>query len=539
MVEGGILREIKKVWILTFEFDGIASFGGLGAAVREFAESLVEKGVNVKVLMPSHGRHRDLKVSNSLSLRFLNDVYSGTRIGADCKQYSYSIGVEEGKIGNIQVVFFKSFSSWNPLEEWEIYSNVEEKASLFSLSLMNYSKNSNLDELPDLIHINDWHSVLAGVNAVRIIEERTRRPVALHFTIHLSSDYSFPWHYASENWSGLSNSLKYVWRVDKHHLESYRETWESINGDIEKFGIIESDAVSSVSYSYLKEKILSKVDWVENKSCVIYNSTSWEVREVMEYALRKYGTTSRYFIRKEITNLVNSIPEKVGYFDEYRPLVVSSGRLVYQKGFDYLIDASSNKFNILILGMRAGDYYHENYLYGLVNKKANGKAVILTSKLDKELFKLIHYSANSFVALSRWEPFGISLIEAMAVGLPVVTSYVGGFKEIIVEVRKGGFGIFADPWINMDYLRKAIESISLLTEASDLAEVGETNRANNLLNEIPLQELRGSPELGRELRERAIRRVNENFRRKHSVKMLLECYEKAREMAIKRWNSIS
>ncbi|MEM4845180.1 MAG: glycogen/starch synthase, partial [Acidilobaceae archaeon] len=44
------------VWIISFEFSGIASLGGLGEAVKSKALVLAKRGFNVTVLMPAHGR---------------------------------------------------------------------------------------------------------------------------------------------------------------------------------------------------------------------------------------------------------------------------------------------------------------------------------------------------------------------------------------------------------------------------------------------------------------------------------------------------
>ncbi|MEM3351829.1 MAG: glycogen/starch synthase, partial [Saccharolobus sp.] len=45
--------DIKKVWMITFELNKIASIGGLGNAVYNMARQLAEKGISVTVFMPS------------------------------------------------------------------------------------------------------------------------------------------------------------------------------------------------------------------------------------------------------------------------------------------------------------------------------------------------------------------------------------------------------------------------------------------------------------------------------------------------------
>ncbi|MCQ4343338.1 MAG: glycogen/starch synthase, partial [Sulfolobales archaeon] len=62
-------EDVERAWLLTFEYAGVASLGGLGNAVRRFAEGLLELGVKVTVITPSHGRHFDEGFARSVNLR--------------------------------------------------------------------------------------------------------------------------------------------------------------------------------------------------------------------------------------------------------------------------------------------------------------------------------------------------------------------------------------------------------------------------------------------------------------------------------------
>lgn len=47
--------QIKKVWIITFEYAGLKKVGGLGEAVKNVSIALGNLGYEVTVIMPSHG----------------------------------------------------------------------------------------------------------------------------------------------------------------------------------------------------------------------------------------------------------------------------------------------------------------------------------------------------------------------------------------------------------------------------------------------------------------------------------------------------
>lgn len=101
-------------------------------------------------------------------------------------------------------------------------------------------------------------------------------------------------------------------------------------------------------------------------------------------------------------------------------LVISAGRLTEEKGFDRLIRIWSNLENeysdwkLLIYG----DGEEKDSLLGLINKMNLTNVFILpaTVNLREEMLK-----SSIFVLTSRYEGFGMVLIEAMQCGLPVVS----------------------------------------------------------------------------------------------------------------------
>ena len=89
----------------------------------------------------------------------------------------------------------------------------------------------------------------------------------------------------------------------------------------------------------------------------------------------------------------------------------------------------------------------------------------------KEVPKLINQS-RIFIYPSREEPFGLSIIEAMACGVPVVTTNVYGPSEIITQDVDG---LTVDPE-DVDALVKAIRA--LLDDKQLRIMMGEEGRAS-------------------------------------------------------------
>jgi starch synthase len=550
-------ENIDKVWMISVELQNVASLGGLGPVVYNLSKTLAEQGVKVTVLMPSHGRHLNDYYRSYLSLRELPLIAEGNRRGMDGGYYHYKLGFEEGKLDGFTVILVKGldYDTGRLIDSWNIYENIMEKSALLARGITKYAEFSIPSNVPSIIHIHDWHSVLAGVSAKQTFETR-KVVVPLIFTIHLLNKVGAPWHYASEDWAGLLNCPHYIWRVIKHELLTTRQIWDDLSqGMIEKFGAYEADVVTSVSKSYLTYDIYNFIgNWIENKSCVVYNGTDWNVNEVTEIAKKKYNITDRVEVRKRLLSdleYLRAIPEdyitgnmlwnnrfRIGIKDDWSysklddgPLVLFTGRVVYQKGIDLLLRAFREVLNripnakLIVLGLPSGDY---GLLQDMINKASEmggNVRMIISASVPKDIYKLFYYASSVFVVPSRWEPFGLVSIEAMAVGVPVVAYAVGGLRESIVDLRedmKNGTGFLVQPE-NIWELSRAITSALYLSLASETKN-SEYLKFVDLIRTDDVN-------LWSKIRENAIRRVEENFRWGAVVKQLMNCYAKAQTMA--------
>ena len=89
-------------------------------------------------------------------------------------------------------------------------------------------------------------------------------------------------------------------------------------------------------------------------------------------------------------------------------------------------------FKLKIAGSPAGYYFEHDKL---VNK-AEGKVEFLGQVSDEELVKL-YKGAKGFFALSKDEDFGITPVESMLCGTPVIAFNGGGYKETVVDGKTG------------------------------------------------------------------------------------------------------
>lgn len=122
-----------------------------------------------------------------------------------------------------------------------------------------------------------------------------------------------------------------------------------------------------------------------------------------------------------IPNPLTAYPEQIKNHDDTHYRIICAGRLNYQKGFDLLIEAFSliadkcPKWHIDIFG--SGE--EEQSLHDLIIQKDLKDRIFIHSATD-HLFEEFQNS-DFFVFSSRYEGWGLVLVEAMACGIPAIS----------------------------------------------------------------------------------------------------------------------
>jgi len=187
-----------------------------------------------------------------------------------------------------------------------------------------------------------------------------------------------------------------------------------------------------------------------------------------------------------------------------QPLILQLGRLVPRKGVDNVI-LSLPQLNrlrpggarLLVVGGDAEVPDPERTpeigrLQALARQEGLGDQVRFVGRRARELLKYYYSAADVFVTTPWYEPFGMTPLESMACGTPVLASAVGGLK---FSVRHGDTGYLVPP-----------------RDPRALAE--------------RLGELLDRPPLAKRFRRRAVDHVNRYFTWPHVTRALITLYDR-------------
>ena len=105
---------------------------------------------------------------------------------------------------------------------------------------------------------------------------------------------------------------------------------------------------------------------------------------------------------------------------------------------EYVMDISSDPLTQEISRFADSPSYYSRHLHGLVEEMGLSSRVQFHGSISNfELPRTLAH-ANVFVFPSVWEePFGIPVVEAMAAGVPVVSTRSGGIAESVVDWETG------------------------------------------------------------------------------------------------------
>lgn len=237
-----------------------------------------------------------------------------------------------------------------------------------------------LSENFDAIHAHDWLSVPAGLAAKRA----TGRPLIVH--VHATE-------FDRTGGNGMNSEVY----------------------EIERKGVVEADHIVAVS-GRTKHILMEKYGAPEEKITVVHNGVLDEefigAPRILE-SLRKAGNKVVLFV----------------------------GRITLQKGPDYFVRAAKKVLEVRLktVFVVSGSGDMEWQMMREAADQGIGDRVLFAGFLRGEELKAMYASADLYVMPSVSEPFGITPLESLAAGTPVLISKQSGVSEALTHALKTDF----------------------------------------------------------------------------------------------------
>lgn len=173
------------------------------------------------------------------------------------------------------------------------------------------------------------------------------------------------------------------------------------------------------------------------------------------------GVNFKFFSAVPTQGQIKALHHELG-IDPFDTVLITTSRLVQKNAVADIIDSlihlpASVKLVILGIGPLEKMLKEKTLLLGLDNR------VKFVGFVPHREMPLYLHSANIFIRPSLSEGFGVSFVEAMAAGLPVIATPVGGIPDFLKDGKTGLFCRAEDP-------ASIVEKVDLLMKDQELRE---------------------------------------------------------------------
>lgn len=447
-----------RVMMVLPEVFPYASVGGVSRVGAYLARELVKLGHDVRLFMPKYGFIDEEKYPTEM-------VVEGLKVFTDAdgdgpKELACNVKTHLSEDG-VRTYFLENMEYYEKRANVYGYSDDPIRFTLLSRAALEFLR--HFEWKPQVIHAHDWQTG-AVPNFLKTTYARSRdlAGIATIFTIHnLFHQGMFDHKQISELDSDDGKS-----RVAPLFSERLKKQ------NFMKRGIIHADAVNTVSESYAREiltpdygegldhlllEVRSKLFGITNG--LDYDDYNPETDPLVPQPYN-YHTADRRIANKIALQKEFSLPDGEQHF-----VVGMVSRLTEQKGIEILLEAlppflSELDAQFIVVGGGDG-----RYVTGIQNlQKTFPKKIGAHLMPNFTLPRLLFSGADALTAPSRFEPAGLTQLEAMRYGCVPIVRKTGGLADTVADLDVSGesgtgfvFGEY-NPWALYGALVRAYEN---------------------------------------------------------------------------------
>ena len=394
--------------------------GGLGDVMYALPRELVKQNCDVRVILPRYAcipqKYQDQMVYRG---EFYMDLGETGR--------EYYVGIMEYVHDGVVYDFIDNqefFSAGNPyiglvddIPKYCFFS----KAALAALNYLNW--------IPDIVHCHDWQAALVPVYLRTMFQDTPVGHAKSILTIHnlrFQGIYNIP---TLKYWTGLPDEV--------FNMGAMKQGYEDAN--MLKAGLAYADRITTVSGTYAWE--IQTPEYGEKlEDHLRYHS--YKLRGIVngiDYGMWNPATDPALAVNYDITNVLDhkwqnklALQDELGLVQDQGKFVIGLiSRLTNQKGLD-LVNAivpelMDGNTQVIVLGTGDKEYedtfrYYENAYRGMFS------ACI---QYDEARAHRIYAGADALLVPSRFEPCGLTQLNAMHYGTLPIVRETGGLKDTV------------------------------------------------------------------------------------------------------------
>ena len=357
--------------------------GGLGTACYGMTRGLARNGVDVTFIVPHAYGDEDQRFTHVVNASDVEALYGSTDSGADdiLEKMSF-IHIDSNMVPYISPEEYESYheqyvksgrKTWSTTDAWKQRYTFSGKygANLMEevarYAVVAAQVARDLEGQFDVIHAHDWLTYYAGIAAKRV----SGKPLVVHM-----------------------------------HATEFDRSGENINRRvyaIEKAGMQAADRVIAVS-ELTRRIVIGKYGIPAEKVVTVHNAV-------------RFGESEE------------AVPERA----VKDKVVTFLGRITYQKGPDYFVEAAAKVLQRVpdVRFVMAGSGDLMNHVVRRVAQLGIADRFHFTGFLKGGEVQRMFRLSDVYVMPSVSEPFGISPLEAMRSGVPVIISRQSGVAEVL------------------------------------------------------------------------------------------------------------
>lgn len=373
-----------KVLMFGWEFPPYIS-GGLGTASYGLTKGLAQQNVEILFVMPKASGEEDSSIGKIINASDVDMPHATSTLDDFWKNVSF-LPVDSGLIPYLGIEEYAQYMQETQGNNQKTFTHLGGKYNFsgkYGANLMEevmryayIASNIAKEHDFDIIHAHDWLTYLAGIVAKRI----SGKPLVVHV-----------------------------------HATEFDRSGENVNRmvyDLERMGMEHADAVVAVS-DLTRNIVINRYGINKQRVFTVHNAVDFSGREDRK-------------IREKIAK------EKV---------ITFLGRITFQKGPEYFIEAANKVLkaypNVRFVMAGSGDMM--NKMVRRVAQLRIGTKFTFTGFLKGDEVNEMYAQSDVYVMPSVSEPFGISPLEAMRMGVPVIISKQSGVSEVLKHAIKVDF----------------------------------------------------------------------------------------------------